>query len=68
MEPLKYELTRDVTKDECTWLDADLAKGTIVYKYSGITYGCISPRGRAVSVEIGGPFLEIPRDALMATE
>jgi hypothetical protein len=68
MEPLVYKLTRDVTKDECTWLNADLAKGTVVYKYPWVTYGCISPSGRAVSLEIGGPFLELPRDALMAAE
>jgi hypothetical protein len=68
MEPLVYKLTRDVTKDECTWLNVDLAKGTVVYKYQGYTYGCIGPRGMAVSLARGGAFLELPRDALMAAE
>ncbi|TGP29083.1 hypothetical protein EN828_10290 [Mesorhizobium sp. M2D.F.Ca.ET.185.01.1.1] len=64
MEPTKFKLTRDVTRDECLWLDADIAAGTIVYSYSGYTYGCIGPGGRAVTLERDGPFVELPRNAL----
>lgn len=35
------KLSRDVTKAECPWLDADLSAGTEVYRFDGCTYGCI---------------------------
>ena len=40
-------------------------KGDKVFSFSGCTYGCIGPGGRAVTeVEGEGPFFEMPRDAL----
>ncbi len=67
MTRLTFEVTRDVTKVECPWLDADVAKGTIVHDYLGCTYGCISWNGHAVLLEPGGPFVELPSEALSAT-
>ena len=58
-------LTRDVTRDECPWLDADLASGLEVHEFRGHTYGCISPLGIAVSVKPGEyPFFEVPINAI----
>lgn len=58
-------LTRPVTRAECPWLDFDYPAGAIVYAYSGATYGCVSPSGRAVTEKDGEtPFVELPRDAL----
>lgn len=64
---MQYELTRDVTKEECHWLDEDRKKGTIVYEYVGHTYGCISPHGIAVTSNPDGdiPFFELPHTALI---
>ncbi len=57
-------LVRDVTTEECDWLDADLEKGKVVYRYDGYTYGVIG-RGIAVSDVLDQtPFYEIPRDAV----
>lgn len=57
-------ILRDLTKDECPWLDEDIVKGTIVYEYFGYTYGCISNKGIAVTNKLNKiPFFEIPRDA-----
>jgi len=62
----RLELTRNVTKVECPWLDFDsLNKGSVVYKFNGITYGCVSQNGVACSfVEDEYPFFELPRDAV----
>lgn len=66
MEPA-LTVIRDVTRKECPWLDNDIVAGTKVFAYWGCTYGCISPSGRAVSLEQGKePFMEIPVDALRA--
>lgn len=62
----KFRLTRDVTNKECHWLKKqdEVAKGDIVYEYTGCTYGYIGS-GIAVSKEKGKPpFFELPRDAL----
>jgi hypothetical protein len=62
---MKLILTRDVSRLECPWLDADMVKGQSVWTYEGCTYGCVSSNGRAVSKEEGKtPFFELPRDAL----
>lgn len=61
----KGVLSRNVTKQECSWLDNDLEKGKTVYAFKGYTYGCISPTGVAVSDEPDKiPFYEIPKDAI----
>ena len=62
---MKYEVIRDVTREECHWLrSGTVKKGTIVYRYGGHTYGCIA-YGVAVSLDKGKtPFFEMPRDSL----
>jgi len=59
------KMLRDVTTDECGWLNKDMKKGDIVYRYYGCTYGCIGPKGIAVSIKEGTtPFFEIPLDSI----
>lgn len=63
--PKTLVLTRDVPIAECPWLDRDLKKGEVVWTYDGYDYGCISPRGIAVSAKAAEtPFFEVPRDAV----
>lgn len=59
-------VTRTLTKAECHWLDEPIPEGTIVYPFTGYTYGCISPTGVAVCLrpETTAPFTEVPADAL----
>jgi hypothetical protein len=60
-----FQLTRNVTKKECVWLDRTFKKGEIVYEYFGCTYGCISWKGRAFTKEENEtPFFELPNDAV----
>lgn len=62
---MEYELTREVTRAECHWLDHDLAEGIRVFRYYGPTYGCVSGAGLAVSEKPDDPpFFEVPRNAL----
>lgn len=62
---VKFSLNRTVPVSECPWLDADLPKGLVVYRFDGHTYGCIGPTGLAVSNEPNhGPFFEVPVKAL----
>lgn len=64
----RLTLTRDVTREECHWLDRDFAKGEHVYSFHKYTYGCVSGSGRAVSlVDDEYPFFELPRAALEAS-
>jgi hypothetical protein len=63
-KPQTMELTREVTKAECPWLDADMPKGAKVKLYTRYTYGCVSGKGVACCFDDAGPFFEIPRDAL----
>ena len=66
---MKLILTRDVSRLECPWLDADMVKGQSVWTYEGCTYGCVSDNGRAVSIIDGKtPFFELPREALAPDE
>ena len=58
-------LTRDVTINECPWLDYDLPEGTQLWSYDGHTYGCVSSKGLAVTAKAAEtPFFEIPQDAV----
>ncbi len=58
-------LTREVTRQECKWLDEDLPKGKKVFRYTQNTYGIIPPSGVAVTDEIDkDPFYQIPRNAV----
>lgn len=59
------KVIRDVTTEECHWLDETVKEGTVVFRYHGYTYGCITSSGVAVSlVEGETPFFEMPRSAL----
>jgi hypothetical protein len=61
----QFLLTRNVTKAECPWLDQDFEKDDNVYEYTGPTYGCISPKGKAFSMRPNQvPFFELPNDAV----
>lgn len=61
---MKTILIRDVTKEECPWLDQDFKKGKIVYKYNGYTNGCISPdRTAFTEIENEIPFFQLPNDS-----
>lgn len=62
----KFEVLRTITKEECRWLDNEVAEGTIVYLCLKPTYGCISPSGTACTLDPSGgyPFLELPTSAL----
>ena len=58
-------LIRDITTNECPWLEFDLHQGDIVHVYHKHTYGCISPGGVAVTTVKGlEPFFEVPEGAL----
>lgn len=64
-----YQLTRDVTKKECPWLDRDFKKGEVVFEYLDYTYGVIGPDGRAFTEVIGEtPFFELPNDSVCQKE
>jgi hypothetical protein len=66
---MKLILTRGVLRAECPWLDDNMAEGTVVYLFSGCTYGCIGRFGMAVSMAFNtDPFFELPREALMPLE
>jgi hypothetical protein len=63
---VKYIVTRDITTDECEWLDKTIKEGTIVNKFYGTTYGCMGPDGIAVTFDKdgGNPFFELPYNSL----
>ena len=64
-KPLR--VTRDVTPEECNWLDGTVAEGTTVYPCYKPTYGCINGlEGRAVTLDPDGgyPFFQMPYSAL----
>jgi len=58
--------TRDITSSECHWIKETIEKGTVVYRFSGATYGCIGPGGVAITFDEGGanPFFELPGNSL----
>ncbi len=62
----KYITMRDITTDECNWLEETVKQETLVYTCSGATYGCIGPGGIAVTFKSDGdyPFFELPYNAL----
>ena len=63
---MKFRLNRDVTKEECHWLDRDFKKDEEVYEFYGCTYGCIGNTGTACSLKEGykEEFFELPENAL----
>lgn len=65
-----FIVTRDVTVDECPWLEADIPAGTTMYRCAGPTYGCIGPFGVAMTFDPEGdyPFFEVPAMAVEAIQ
>lgn len=62
---MKLKLIRNVSQEECPWLDKPFKTGEEVYKYSYYTYGCITETGIACSLEKDKePFFELPASAL----
>lgn len=63
-KPLR--VTRNVSKDDPgNYTGRDVAKGEILYAFSGHTYGCIESPNWAVSEKPGEhPFYEFPFDAI----
>lgn len=62
-----YEVTRDITTEECPWLDKPITKGTIVYKCWGYDYGSVDHRvGAFVTFNEEGkyPGFELPLTAI----
>ena len=62
------ELTRDITLEECDWLDTTIKKGDKVHRFTGSTYGCISYSGVDCSVDGKNPFFELPANALIEVD
>jgi len=61
---MKYMVNRDVTQEECDWLDETIKKGTIVYKFLGNTYGLTEGIMVFLSDDQQGPLFQLPEDAL----
>ena len=62
------ELTRNVTREECFWLDRDYEKGTVMWPWTGGTYGACGD-GEALTEKPGKqPFHEFPKDAIRVLE
>lgn len=61
-----FELTRDVTPQECSWLKRTYKAGEIVYELTSWDYGVTNTlTGRAVTEEPGiYPFFEMPKNAM----
>lgn len=66
--PKRYRVTRDVGKDEKNnWHGADVAAGTLFYRFRGVAYGsCDEVNGVALTEDPDGgfPFFEFPRNAV----
>src|SRR3954467_10252398 len=60
-----YVIVRNLTSDECEWLEhIDIKQGTIVYQAIDF-YNCCSNKGVPVSKNPSGiPYFEVPRDAV----
>lgn len=68
--PPRFVLTKTVDKSIQPWMDDDecYPAGTVVYFYTGCTYGCIGSSGMAVTINPDvEPFFEVPRDAVAAS-
>lgn len=62
---MELELTRNVSKKECPWLNKEFKSGDKVYKYTDHTYGCISHSGIACcEIEGETPFFELPKNSI----
>lgn len=62
---MKGIINREITQKECPWLEKDLQKGKVVYKYNGYTCGVIGSNGIAVTEQPDEtPFFEVPESAI----
>ena len=59
--------TREITTDECPWLEKNIPAGTTVQRGSD-HYGCCSPSGVPVEIDGHNGFVEVPRDAVTASK
>ena len=59
-------VTRNVTKDECKWLNQDILAGKVLFKFDKYDYGCTGPTGIACTHSPYGdyPFFELPKNAI----
>ena len=57
--------TRDVTTNECPWLEKDIRKGTVVFRFYGQDYGVISPNGVACSFSFEDEELDLGEGIVM---
>lgn len=61
----QYILKRDVTPEECHWLDKTISKGEVVYFYESATHKTIGATGLAFTFTSGvTPFFELPINAV----
>lgn len=58
-------VTRDVTPEECHWLDRTIAAGTLVYSCKEATYGCVKEFAATFSPDGGYPFFELPWNSIV---
>lgn len=59
-----YTVTRCVTPIECWWLEKTVPVGTIVYRYTGPTYGAVRELAVTLDPNGGTPFFELPYNAV----
>lgn len=54
-------ILEDLTPEKYPWLDETVSKDTVVYQYTGQTFGACSDEGVAVSINPHTtPFFEVP--------
>ena len=61
---MRWVVTRDVTPEECRWLEATVVAGTTVYRCNKPTYGCVREFAATLDPKGGYPFFELPWDAV----
>lgn len=62
MKLLKVKLLENMRIEDFHWLNRDLIAGEEFFVFNGMTYGCISSTGIAVSEESStNPYFEIPK-------
>ena len=57
---MKYKLIKDASRKELPWLINAIKKGTIVYSFSGCTYGCCNYSAYTFDPNGEGQFFELP--------
>ena len=65
---VKFKLIRNVTTEECDWIDRDFSKGEEVFKYTSTISNNNNPWSDCcIACSIDGPdgsYYELPADAL----